>query len=37
MLKRILSILLCALMLLPLAACGGGGNTDVLTERIFWL
>lgn len=31
MLKRILSILLCALMLLPLAACGGGGNTDVTT------
>ena len=31
MLKRIFSIFLCALMLLPLAACGGDGGSDVTT------
>lgn len=31
MLKRIFSIFLCALMLLPLAACGGDGNADTTT------
>ena len=31
MLKKLFSIFMCALMLLPLAACGSNGNTEVTT------